>query len=387
MVKRGMIYLGVWFQRTALHLKEVYRFLDKAEGIPGLDPDKLKENWNKLGIKKPIYHEETQFDVLEASNPEFSFSMTEDGIILLKCPLGDVKKSVDKIEKYYSQLMGPSISYLFSLGAPIPKDLKVVQDSYPLYFVLEKATSSECLDLIKENGDSLQSSVRKNGVQIYNGQKTAVINIISSSQFSNIEECVRNIMLFREFERQSNMYLLSHRTIWDKTSEIRNYKKVNSKDFTKIRDILLEELKILSFGKARLAQMRDILEARENSIDQKTKRQLEILGLLERFEMLKSSQAYLSNLWMMTTDYVDGTQGLLETFYEESTKRELVLLNFLTVIAAAAQVISVGLVFMGITRYLLILGVIVCSILLYAVARYFVLNTGFSLNSQRQEKK
>ena len=183
------------------------------------------------------------------------------------------------------------------------------------------------------------------------------------------------------------MYLLSHRTIWDKTSEIRNYKKVNSKDFTKIRDILLEELKILSFGKARLAQMRDILEARENSIDQKTKRQLEILGLLERFEMLKSSQAYLSNLWMMTTDYVDGTQGLLETFYEESTKRELVLLNFLTVIAAAAQVISVGLVFMGITRYLLILGVIVCSILLYAVARYFVLNTGFSLNSQRQEKK
>jgi hypothetical protein len=233
----------------------------------------------------------------------------------------------------------------------------------------------------------LQSSVRKNGVQIYNGQKTAVINIISSSQFSNIEECVRNIMLFREFERQSNMYLLSHRTIWDKTSEIRNYKKVNSKDFTKIRDILLEELKILSFGKARLAQMRDILEARENSIDQKTKRQLEILGLLERFEMLKSSQAYLSNLWMMTTDYVDGTQGLLETFYEESTKRELVLLNFLTVIAAAAQVISVGLVFMGITRYLLILGVIVCSILLYAVARYFVLNTGFSLNSQRQEKK
>jgi len=103
--------------------------------------------------------------------------------------------------------------------------------------------------------------------------------------------------------------------------------------------------------------------------------------------MLKSSQSYLFNLWLMTEEYVNSTQSLLGTFYEESTKRELVLLNLLTVIAASAQVISMGLVFFGITRYLLIFGVIVCSILLYSLARFFVLNQGFSLNAKVSEKK
>ncbi len=379
MNKRGVLYLGVWFQRTALHLKEVHNFFQTGKGIKGLNQVKLKDNWKKLGIKKSIYHEETQFDILEASSQGITFSMTEDGIILLKCPFEDMKKAVDRVENYYSKIMGPAISYLFSLGAPIPKDLRVIQETYPLYFVIERATQSECLEFFKKNNDTVQSTVKRSTIEIYNGEKTAVINVLNPSQFGSIEECVRNITLFREFERQSNTYLSSHRTIWDETSKIRDSKKVGSKDFSQIRDTLLEQLKTLSFGKARLAQMRDILDARNASIDSRTRKQLETLGLLERFEMLKSSQSYLMNLWQMTEDYVNGTQNLLSTFYEESTKRELVFLNLLTVIAAAAQVISMGLVLFGISRYILIFGTVMVSILIYALVRFSILNKGFVL--------
>ena len=42
MTNNKRLYLGVWFQRTSLHLKEFRDFLSAKEGNNSLDKEKLK---------------------------------------------------------------------------------------------------------------------------------------------------------------------------------------------------------------------------------------------------------------------------------------------------------------------------------------------------------
>ncbi len=175
-----------------------------------------------------------------------------------------------------------------------------------------------------------------------------MINIFDETTSPQIiEELVRNTVLFREFEKQLGQYLNLHRTIWDEIRLIRDAKGVTLTQFPKIRARVLEYLKTLSFVKARIAQMEDILVAREETLDETpaVKKILDDLDLMTRFQMFKADQAYLLNLWELTIEYAEGTITLLDSLLNENTQREIGILQVITFVGVLTGFFGMNIAF------------------------------------------
>lgn len=131
------IYLGVWFQRTTLQLSEIYDFLKYQKSELALSKKKLVELWNGLQINLDI-GTHYQIDGLEyltyTTINGIRVKIFEDGLITLnKSDLMDITmfQEIESVSKYYEEKLSPAISYLFSLGAPIPKELANIKTVYP----------------------------------------------------------------------------------------------------------------------------------------------------------------------------------------------------------------------------------------------------------------
>ena len=137
------------------------------------------------------------------------------------------------------------------------------------------------------------------------------------------------IIFFREFEDQLAGYLQAHRQMWEQITAIREAEQMLYKDFPRIREEILKNMKVLSFVKARLAQMKDIIQERKNTIDPHIQQELKKLGML-KFDHLEANQKYITHLWQMTIEYAKGSLSLLESLYQENTQKELNAIKFIT---------------------------------------------------------
>ena len=75
----------------------------------------------------------------------------EDGLITLnnkEVSEDTLFADIDKLQDYYEQRLSPALNYLFSLGAPVPKELAGIKDVYPYFIVLDKATRAEMQELL-----------------------------------------------------------------------------------------------------------------------------------------------------------------------------------------------------------------------------------------------
>ncbi len=80
-----------------------------------------------------------------------------------------------ELENFYSQKLGPAMNYLFSRGAPLPKDLTVVKEIYPLYLVGYKLSEDETQKAFKAVSDSPYSTYLKKGdIEIISGSELIV---------------------------------------------------------------------------------------------------------------------------------------------------------------------------------------------------------------------
>ncbi|HLD37066.1 MAG TPA: hypothetical protein VJA86_00565 [Candidatus Nanoarchaeia archaeon] len=394
--KKEAVYLGVWFQRTSLHLKEVYEFLKHKKGVKELDGQKLEALWSALQITDPMYHEEETLEFIDAKSNAITFSMTEDGIMLLSAPLSQRRETTEELERYYSKCVGPALNYLFSRGAPIPKDLTVISGAYPVYFAVYNRSKEECLDFFREYKDNAFSFIKNSDTEIYIGKRVAVINVLRQTMSpAKFFDVIRNIVLFREFERQLNHYLNLHRKLWDKISAIRDAERIRYRDFSIVRENLFDYLKTISFVKARLLQMHDILHARGGSIEPDIKRQLKALQLFDRFKMLDSSHDYVNHLWDMTSDYAKSTLTLLESLYTENTQRELNALIFITIVGAAVSFFGMNIGFPWEDRWpyvfkssFYVIGLIVIiAVLAYSLLRILITKRQFKVKERAQERE
>jgi Mg2+ and Co2+ transporter CorA len=387
-MKIEKIYLGTWFQRTSLHLKEIYNFLKNKKGVAGLDQNKLDKFWEELKVEKISFYEKTNFDFLEAKCDGVTILITEDGIVLLSLPAKELHETIASLENFYSQRFGPVLSYLFSRGAPLPKQLEKAKEIYPLIGITKNLSSKEeAKKLFREFDDEFFSSVSSKDIEIFFGQVLNLFNVKQRSANGDfIEELLLNIVFFREFQDQLNRYLNLHRTMWDRISRIRESKTLRYKDFPYVRQQILEFLKTLSFVKARLSQMDDIIAARILLINPVLKKKLPELGF-SRFEHLEADQKYVSHLWQMTIEYVDGTLNLLESLFQENTQRELGALKFVTLIAALTGFFGMNIAFPWEERWLeffpssfvVIILIILLSLSFYFLLKKFVRNRHFKI--------
>ena len=116
------IYVGGWFQRTSLHLSEIYDFLREAESPLDLDKDKLKNLQKDLEINFLEMKVEDFEYINFKSNLDVEVEIYEDGLMILeKSPETEIKDDIKKLTAYYEEKLSPALSYIFSLGAPILK--------------------------------------------------------------------------------------------------------------------------------------------------------------------------------------------------------------------------------------------------------------------------
>ena len=378
--KKTVMYLGTWFQRTSLHLKELYDFLEGTSTAESLDIEKLAAFRSSLLVESTTFYRRRGFDFVLSKRKDMDVSMTEDGILLVNTPFESMESVSKKLEIFYSKKLGPAMSYLFSRGAPLPKDLTVVKEIYPLYLVGYSLSEKDIEHAFATVSDSPYSTfLKKDDIEVISGRELIVINILGKVvEQEIIEELVRNMVLFRELEKQLGRYLNLHRKLWEEVTLIRESKGVTLEQFPKIRARVLEYLKTLSFVKARIAQMEDILIAREEVLSETplVRKILEDLDLMSRFQMFKADQAYLLNLWDLTIEYTEGTLTLLDSLLNENTQREIGILQTISFLGVLTGFFGMNIFFPWQTEWATTFKssiFVVCLIIFVSLlARYFL---------------
>src|SRR3989338_5167548 len=121
-MKIEKIYLIAWIQRTTIHLQELHDLLRGNFDSLVLDRKKLEKHFKNLQISAVELKTHNDFDTLYAKAGDFEFTVVEDGVFSLSTDSKNPIKDQDKLETYYHKHLGPALAYLFSGGAPLPKE-------------------------------------------------------------------------------------------------------------------------------------------------------------------------------------------------------------------------------------------------------------------------
>ena len=118
MAKEFVVTFGGWYQRTTLHLTEIYDFF--AHGISRLElsKDKLKNFREELEVEKVIREVGYLEYVKVLTKNDIEIRYYEDGLYVLGLVTDNIDKASSKLTKYFEGKFEPAIGYIFSLGAP-----------------------------------------------------------------------------------------------------------------------------------------------------------------------------------------------------------------------------------------------------------------------------
>ena len=358
---------------------------------------KIQELHKTLGVKKYRLHEELHFDYLDASFEGGEFSITEDGILLVKNDKsieardGESEKIRQFLSNFYLTRLGPALDYLFSLGAPLPRDLAAIKTVLPFIVIISNATPDDLKRLYTSVGAKETSVVVVEDMEIHRTPTLTVFHIRQGGiNLNQLEAFIRHDIFFREFEFQLEEYMTRHRLYWDEISKVRESTSLRYKNFPHIRRKLLEIRRTITYVEMRLLQMRDILMERAQTITQEESDTLNKFGL-HRFQPLEAAQGYTEHLWQMTLQYLDGTINLLNTLYEENTQRELTVIKMTTFATALTGFFGMNIPFPWEERwdaikydsFYIVMFVILGSILFYFILKFAVLNRKFSLGDKK----
>lgn len=379
-MKIQSIYLGTWVQRTSIHLKEIYNFLSDKKTVSGLDDQKSRQFWEGLKLTDVELHEELDFDFIKAKDKDASVVITEDGVILLRHNGESINDAIKEFDDLYSNRLGKAINFLFSLGAPLPKELTKVDELFPVIVIASGASQDGIKSIFESNSDKLISSSKEDSISIYDGERTIVVHIdnTESPLEISLEDLVTYLVFIREFEVQLSNYLNLHRTIWDRISLIRESKSLKYNDFPRVREKILDFLREISFVKARLEQMRNNIVSRDKLIEPKLEQTIRVLGI-NRFDHLEANQKYIRELWTMTEDYATGTLSLLDSLFSENTQIELNAIKFFTLVAAMTSFFGMNIAFPWEERWgdvyqssieVVILILVLCLILYFVITKF-----------------
>ncbi len=339
------IYLGYWYQRTTLHLSEIYDFLNEGKSPLALDKGKLKELQGQLNIDSLEY----KVDVLEHIDIHAIGSITikiyEDGLVVLAKDHRAIKQDIEALTEYFEKRFSPAIKYLFSLGAPVPKELAGIKDAFPYFIVTHHAKKSEMAELLGDLSQDKYLDMSSGDVEILRGHEYFVLN--PDADFKNLDGLIEMLIFFKEFKAQLHHYLNLHRTIWDKIAKIKEQGAIRGKDIQSQRSQLESYKKTIELIGGRINQMGMYMGARENII--KTHGWAEFLTnvLQFKYDNLQHSLDYVKSLWTMTNQYVDSAIQVFNEINALSTKNSVQALTVITSLGIVNTVIS----FLGTEQY------------------------------------
>lgn len=341
-MKISNIYIGGWFQRTMLQLSEIYDFLRDCKSELKLDSKKLNEHRKNLQIGNIEYGVSGEEFIYFTTGVGINVKIFEDGLIILNnknITEDTLFSDIDKVQDYYENNLSPALNYLFSLGAPVPKELAGIKNVYPYFIVCDKATQEQMQDLLVKTEKQKYFEFKNDKYNVIRGDKYYFINNKSKSS-DEIERYIEEQVFIREFKGQLHRYLNIHRIIWEKIDEVKEHAKVKGSDIVKFTTKLEGYAKTINLIDGRIKQMSTYIPTREKiaKSDTELAEFLEISGY--RYETLRDTLQYIQYLWGMTQNYVSAAQKLFENIKSDVTSKSVNSLTIVTSMSAGAALLD-----------------------------------------------
>ncbi len=338
-MKVERVYIGGWFQRTTLHLTEMADFLMVGQSELGLDEEKLKTLREQLQIAQ-VSRDNWLLEYIAATTKlGINLRIYEDGLIVLEvAPEGNLKTTFDLLESYYDNQLSPAISFLFSKGAPVPKELAQIKTLLPFVVWTKKATQAEIKGFFEGQGLAAYSAMETPYVKVYKAPK--VILIVSDLAEAKVRQLVEGQIFFREFKSQLHRYLALHRLIWEEIAAIKERGKIAGREVKELRAKLDGYQKTVQLIDSRINQMGSYLATRGKiSTAEEVDKYLDKI-FQYKFETLTDTLSYIKELWRMTANYLSSAIEMFKDIQAESTKTSITSLQLITTLGVVAGIIG-----------------------------------------------
>ncbi len=341
-MKISNVYVGGWFQRTMLQLTEIYDFIREAKSKLDLDPEKLLKYRKALEIGKVDYSVAGEEYLEFTTAADITVKIFEDGLIILNntnVSENTLFNDIDKVTDYYENKLSPAFNYLFSLGAPVPKELAHIETVYPYFIVCNGATKDDLSELLSRTEKQKYFEFDNDKYDVIRGDKYYFINNKKQS-LRNIEKFIEEQVFIREFKGQLHRYLNLHRIIWEKIDKVKENANVKGSEIVKFTSKLEGYAKTITLIDGRINQMSTYIGTREK-IAKNDKELAEFLAISGyRYETLRDTLDYIKSLWNMTKNYVSSAQKLFEGIKSDVTSSSVDSLTIVTSMGVGASIIG-----------------------------------------------
>lgn len=341
-MKINSIYIGGWFQRTMLQLSEIYDFLRDAGSQLKLNKHKLTELRDALAIGSIEYGVAGEEYVSFLTSEQIRVKIFEDGLIVVsshQVTEDTMFADIERLKAYYENNLSPAINYLFSLGAPVPKELAGIENIYPYFIVCDNAKREDIAELLSKTERQKYFEFDNKNYSVLRGDKYYFINNKKAS-LGNIERYIEEQIFIREFKGQLHRYLNLHRIIWEKIDAVKDRAKVKGSDVVKFTTKLESYEKTVTLIEGRIKQMSTYISTRERIAkeDGELTDFLAISGY--RYETLRDTLDYIRDLWDMTQAYVRSALKLFDGIKQDITSSSINSLTIVTAMSAGAAIID-----------------------------------------------
>ena len=341
-MKISNVYIGGWFQRTMLQLSEIYDFLRDCKTQLNLDQKKLNEYRKKLEIGKIDYGVSGEEYIEFTTALNINVKIFEDGLITLNnhsVSEDTLFADIEHVQDYYETRLTPAFNYLFSLGAPVPKELANIENIYPYFVICDNAKSEEISVLLSRTEKQKYFEFTNDKYDVVRGDKYYFINNKKQSN-ENIERYIEEQVFIREFKGQLHRYLNIHRNIWEKIDAVKENVNVKGAEIVKFTTKLEGYAKTINLIDGRIDQMGTYISTREKiaKSDKELEEFLAISGY--RYETLRDTLNYIKYIWTMTKNYVTSAQKLFDGIKQDVTSSSVDSLTIVTSMSAGASIIG-----------------------------------------------
>lgn len=354
------ITYGGWYQRTTLHLTEVYDFLAYGSSRLALSPERLQKSLKGLVLEK-VSREVGNLEYVHATTKnDIEIRYYEDGLYVLSLKTTDIDKAQKTLLAYFHDIFEPALSYLFSLGAPTPKELARIRSTHQTVIKLESKNHTEFEPESKYG--QVYNIVHSKKATVY--KTPGYIFVVSDADEDYLRELIETQIFFREFKDQLEKYLNIHRTIWEEIDKIKEGGDINGKEVGIVRDKLDSYQKTISLINNRINQMGTYIDTRQ-VIAQSMQIEKEMVNLFQyKFETLKDTHIYVKELWNMTLDYLNSAIQMIIEIENKSTNVSIESLRTITMVGVISGVL--GYMTAGAMPQITIYGVIYFAVLIVA---------------------
>lgn len=332
------ITYGGWYQRTTIHLSEIYYFLALGKSNLKLSEQKLQEYHKALNLAA-VTREAGYLEYVKAITKEgVEIRYYEDGLYVLELKSNDIISARNILKDYYNKYFEPAVGYIFSLGAPTPKILANIKTIHPVVIGLSERGHDKFIVEANKFG-AIYSKIVAKDVSVY--KTPEYIFVVSEKSNSELVRELNEMQIFfREFKDHLEKYLDIHRTVWEDIAEIKRKREIRGNEIGKIRLKLDSYQKTVTLISRRINQMGTYGHTRASIAKNLEIEEYMLILFQYKFEVLSNTLDYIKEIWAMTQEYLDSAIKMIVELQSKSTDTGLKSLRLITTLGVVSGTIG-----------------------------------------------